>query len=145
MSQSGHLAKWGGVLIKGPANGPLFTSVEAKFKVPKVTAPKGGPKVHGADFWVGFDGHKTTNPDAILQAGVGVDIGFNGDGVADCSLWMEWYPDAKQFLDDETHPIDYGDEVHIKVTAISTTDGEVYVHNLTKGYQITKPISGSVS
>lgn len=145
MSKS--ISTWGGAVIVNPVGGTTFRSVEATFRVPTLQPPQDQPTAtkYGADVWVGFDGSNRVGNRNILQAGVGLDYGFSTPDQQSTSIWMEWHPDPKIFLDTKFHrTVNVGDEVYIKVTATSNSTGQVLFRNITQNYDINDNIQAPV-
>ena len=88
--------------------GRRFTSVSARFTVPRHSCPE--PNMN-ASFWVGLDGF-----DSATVEQIGVES-LCRDGVARTSAWWQTYPAPSQPLDLGVAP---GDEISVRVAAGST-------------------------
>jgi hypothetical protein len=130
-------ANWSGVVdfIRGlnaydPAHS--FSQVTAQFTVPYAQAAfldDGGNFCSGQDMavgWIGFDGWGSND---VLQGGWYAQSScVNGEYQSNYCLWAEWYPATPILCQLPAAP---GDVVFTEVWNTSTTQGYVYVQNLT--------------
>ena len=56
--------------------------------------------------------------------------------------WYEWYPDYAKSFDDPIN-INSGDEIHLTVTATSSTTGVAIIENLTQEQSVKQEISST--
>ncbi|CEJ94152.1 hypothetical protein VHEMI09701 [[Torrubiella] hemipterigena] len=110
-------------------SGSNFTEVDATWVMPKSTPTKtnyANQPIYNYQ-WVGFDG-ASSNCQTILQAGTYYTLTNNQPAYG---FWYEFYPRGSWLL---TEPaVNPGDSVYVKVTATSTTTGNVYMKNLSTG------------
>ncbi|TLD28518.1 hypothetical protein PspLS_04015 [Pyricularia sp. CBS 133598] len=128
VSYSGN---WCGAMQNAPANN-LVSSVSGWLTAPILDIRHTENRTpQFAASWMGIDGGENCRT-ALLQGGTTTEIDANGFQTS--KAWFEWIPDAA--FDIPNMPVAPGDNIHIKVEALSSRQGRITMTNADQPFSI---------
>lgn len=137
-SQNIHYSvNWAGAVNSSPPSG-RFAAVKMNLTLPQILRPDAfqpDSDYYAAAAWIGIDGW--SNQNALLQAGIVMEINKSVSNELVFRPWYEWWPKEAMFVD---IPMGPGDDIQVEVVMFNATDGKMFLQNLSQGEWVARKL-----